>query len=309
MNKHELISVIIPTRNREKPLLRALEHIYKQDYPNYEIIVVDDNSRNEIAKIVKDKFPKTVVYRSQFHMGNSYSRDKGVRLAKGDIVFFIDDDAVIEDKGIFSKGVEILENDKDIACVPLLISDYIDRNYFNPSLPRKYRKKQFIHKRKEVPFFIGTAVFLRKKAFLECGGLSNVWGYGGYEANLSYRLLKKGYRIYYAGDLIAYHGTIPRLPDHFSYKYYKLRYRSIFCNSFITAARYLPFPYFISHIVIWTLYHFHRYYEKKMLSDFGKDFWYVIRNFIRVWHLERHKYILDHKTIDRIKKLKGRLWY
>jgi len=303
----KLISVIIVTKNREKMLGRCLEYIYRQNYSPFEVIVIHDNSDNKVLNSIQKRFPEVKVYRNEKRRGCIYSRDEGAKLAKGEILFFIDDDAVIEDENILSNGVRILQEAEDIACVSLRISDYIDRNYSNTPFPKRDKKRRsHLYERFEVTSFLGTAHFMRKKAFLECGGYLDMEKFGGEEADLSFRLIKQGWRILYAGDLVAYHGPITLAPDHFAYR---PRYSSVFCNSFIIAARYLPFPYFITHIFVWALYYLYQYYKKKILIHFWRDFLYAFQNFVRIWSLERRKYKLDKATVNKIRKLNGRLWY
>lgn len=306
MVNHELISVIVVTRNREKLLLRCLAHIDRQDYAHREVLVIDDNSKRELSPLLEAEFPQARLCRNESHKGLIYSRDKGARLANGQILFFIDDDAVIEDANVLSKGMRIFEDTPDIACISLRISDYVYRDYSNtPFSKRDKNRRARMFERFDVSGFLGTAHFLRRKGFLDSGGYLDMQMFGGEETDLSHRLLKRGYRICYAGDLVAYHGPATEGLDHSEDE---LRYRSKFCNSFIIAARYLPFPYFLTSVSLWTAFYLYRYSRHRMLSSFARDFWYAIRNFTRVWRSERYKYILDHGTVDRIKALDGRLW-
>ena len=93
------ISAVICTYRRPDTLPRAIESLVAQslDFSQYEIIVVDNNSQDESAKIVQqynqNYFPK-VEYALETCQGLSYARNLGVKLASSDIIAFIDDDAV-----------------------------------------------------------------------------------------------------------------------------------------------------------------------------------------------------------------------
>lgn len=97
MNK--LISVIIPTYNNEKTILHTLEAIYNQKFENYEVIIVNDgskdNSRNLIDKYIKDKCNFKQIYKE--NTGVSDSRNYGVKIATGQYITFMDSDDYIED--------------------------------------------------------------------------------------------------------------------------------------------------------------------------------------------------------------------
>lgn len=94
MDNNEFISVIITTYNRSKYIEKTLYSIENQTYNNLEVIVIDDGSSdifaNEIKKICS-KFSK-----SQYHWkpntGQPDSRNYGIRLAKGALFAFCDDD-------------------------------------------------------------------------------------------------------------------------------------------------------------------------------------------------------------------------
>ena len=85
------LTIIIPTFNRCLLLNRALESVYKQSYSNYEIIVVDDGSTDGTAKMVQQNYPK-VKYCFQENNGVSSSRNKGLSLATGKWIAFLDSD-------------------------------------------------------------------------------------------------------------------------------------------------------------------------------------------------------------------------
>ena len=56
--KHPKISVVVPIYNAEKFIARAIASILKSDYPNFEIVIIDDLSTDEGLKIVRSKFGK-----------------------------------------------------------------------------------------------------------------------------------------------------------------------------------------------------------------------------------------------------------
>ena len=87
-----LISVIIPTYNRAHCIERALKSVADQTYQNLEIVVVDDGSTDSTESIVKAFPDGRVRYFKQENRGASAARNKGVRLAEGDLIAFQDSD-------------------------------------------------------------------------------------------------------------------------------------------------------------------------------------------------------------------------
>ncbi|MFD0762122.1 glycosyltransferase family 2 protein [Lutibacter aestuarii] len=91
MNQLPLVSVIIPTYNREKYLLQALNSVANQTYTNLEIIVVDDGSDINYAEKICEKI-KNCKYYYKRNGGLSSARNYGVSKAKGEYIAFLDDD-------------------------------------------------------------------------------------------------------------------------------------------------------------------------------------------------------------------------
>lgn len=96
------ISVIIPTYNRAKILKECLYALFRQDLPekDYEIIVVDDGSRDDTKQIVASfkKKHQNLTYLSQQNQGQGIARNHGVEKAKGEIVVFIGDDIIVTEE-------------------------------------------------------------------------------------------------------------------------------------------------------------------------------------------------------------------
>ncbi len=88
-----LVSVIIPTYNNAKLIPYTLESILGQSYSPLEIIVVNDGSTDETAEVVQRYAPRGAVrLHTQPNQGDIAARNKGIELARGDYIAFIDSD-------------------------------------------------------------------------------------------------------------------------------------------------------------------------------------------------------------------------
>lgn len=107
----KLVSIIIPMYNSESFIFNTLELISKQTYPNFEVIIVDDCSRDNCYKICKE-FTLTHsgfhLYQNEENKGICYTRNYGLSLAKGDYIVFCDDDDEIT-PDLISDNVSLLE--------------------------------------------------------------------------------------------------------------------------------------------------------------------------------------------------------
>ena len=91
---HPLISIIIPVYNAEKYLAEAIESILSQKYKNFEIILIDDGSKDKsfdiIIKYVQNH--KNIISVSQDNSGPSAARNNGIKSAGGGYITFLDSD-------------------------------------------------------------------------------------------------------------------------------------------------------------------------------------------------------------------------
>ena len=95
----KLITVIIPVFNKEKYLQKCLDSVINQTYSNLEIILINDASKDNSLKICKDyasKDGRIKLICNKRNKGVSYTRNKGLEIAKGDYISFIDADDEIE---------------------------------------------------------------------------------------------------------------------------------------------------------------------------------------------------------------------
>lgn len=118
------ISVIIPAFNAEKYIDKCLDYLLNQDYKlNYEIIIVDDGSKDETLKILKkyEKKHSNIKVISQKNSGQAVARNRAIDLAKGKYLMFVDIDDFV-DKTILSKMFSVA--DKENA--DLVYCDYYE---------------------------------------------------------------------------------------------------------------------------------------------------------------------------------------
>ena len=94
----QLVSIIIPVYNAEHTLCKCLDSILEQDFNNYEIILVNDGSKDSSPDICNEYGSKyhNISIINQNNAGVSSARNAGLDVAKGDWITFIDSDDYIE---------------------------------------------------------------------------------------------------------------------------------------------------------------------------------------------------------------------
>ena len=82
-------SIIIPVYDVEKYIKKCLDSVFNQTYNNYEVIVVNDGTKDNSMEIVKNY---NVITINQKNQGLSMARNNGVKKAKGEYLLFLDSD-------------------------------------------------------------------------------------------------------------------------------------------------------------------------------------------------------------------------
>lgn len=116
------VSVIIPTCNRANLLERAIRSVFSQTYRDFEIIVVDDASTDNTQEVVMEKFKHEIdagilrYVRNEINRERSYSRNRGMEMAKGEYIALLDDDDIWLPEHI-ANLFEYINKDPSIKCV------------------------------------------------------------------------------------------------------------------------------------------------------------------------------------------------
>jgi glycosyltransferase involved in cell wall biosynthesis len=88
-----MTSIIIPTYNRAQSLNRAIQSVLNQTYKNFELIIVDDGSKDNTEEVVKNFHDNRIKYfRHDVNLGGSSARNTGIKRSTGKYVAFLDSD-------------------------------------------------------------------------------------------------------------------------------------------------------------------------------------------------------------------------
>lgn len=116
-------SVIIPTHNRPDRIQTCLTYLLAQDYPNYEIVVVDNAPKdNATADVIAEKYSDKpqVRYIREDRPGSAYARNTGMLAAKGTFLAFADDDVAIDTHWL-TELMRAFHVSDDVVCTTGLI--------------------------------------------------------------------------------------------------------------------------------------------------------------------------------------------
>lgn len=163
------ISVIIPTCDRCHLIERALQSVLGQTFGDYEIIVVDDHSRDDTVEVIKRLQDKRIRCISRSQRGGAAARNTGIEAACGDYLAFLDDDDAWHDSKLQSQ-VEIFQNRPEVALVytgAVHIHQHNDHVY-KTVIPR-YRGRIFQTLLERNVIGTTSSIMVRKEALLAVG--------------------------------------------------------------------------------------------------------------------------------------------
>lgn len=133
------VSVIVPIYNAQQYLKRCIDSLLKQSYTDMEIVLVDDGSTDDSARICKeyaDKYER-VQYICQENAGPDYARKKGVAVSTGEYLTFVDADDYVDYDMIRRLYWELTERDCDLVCSQVKRIDEKGRTWEETAVPQE----------------------------------------------------------------------------------------------------------------------------------------------------------------------------
>jgi len=199
-----MVSVILTTYNRFFLLERALKSVLKQTFEDWECIVVDDASEKPIQPILEaHDDPRMRYHRHDENKGLSAARNTGLRLAKGAMIAFLDDDDEWLPEKLDRQVKQLRKVDESVGliyCWMETIRDGTVVKMHRPSL----RGDIFEHTLDRQPLGNGSTWLLRRDAILAHGGFDESLA-RGIDGDLLRRLCKTHSVDYVPQVLVRYH--------------------------------------------------------------------------------------------------------
>lgn len=193
------VSCVIIGRNEERILEQCIESVINSDYPQSrkEIIYVDSNSEDRSVDIASN-FPVKIIPLKTGYQSPGLARNEGFKAARGELVYFIDGDMVLEPRWL---RMVVKEFDREeVACVVGRIKE-LNRNgsLFNKLLDFHFR----LERPGEVKAPSGGGLF--RRTVLNKIGCYDPDLIAGEEPELGIRILDSGYKIILTEALRTYH--------------------------------------------------------------------------------------------------------
>lgn len=242
-----MISIVILTFNSIKFIQPCLESIFLQDYKDFEVIVVDNNSKDGTASFLKEKYPRINLIENIKNFGAAKARNQGIAAGRGEWVITLDCDVILESgfigkvsgiiKGLNSSvGMfqpKILTMDKKtIYSCGITLSNF--RKFYDIS---KGSFDNGISGIPEVLFGVCSAAGIYRREMLndikeESGYFDERFFFIAEDVDLAWRAQKKGWKAKFFPSAVCYHtGNSSGFNEKFrQYLCFRNRYYSIIKN-------------------------------------------------------------------------------
>ncbi len=175
------VTVILPARNEEDFLAKCLDSLINQDYPNYEIIAIDDSSEDSTGSIIshyaKDNsnvIPVSAKTKPDGWMGKNWACMEGYKKATGELLLFTDADT-IHSRNVISLAVSnLLSSDLDaLTVIPKLVSlDFwtkVTLPMISTFLHTRFSAIRVNDPSKKTGYFFGSFFIIKRKTYESVG--------------------------------------------------------------------------------------------------------------------------------------------
>ena len=208
MKNNPKLSIIIPIFNSGRQVLDCLESIFKSNYSDYEVIVIDNNSRDNSSELIEEKFPQVKLIRNEKNLGFTGGTNAGIKESKGELIFLLNDDTII-DPNLLDILIEELESSPQVGIVgpKIYFAGESNKIWFAGGKINWLKGETFhLNKReskleddtkKEVDFITGCALMIKREVVDKIGLLDKKFFAYYEDADWAQKAKKAGYSVIY----------------------------------------------------------------------------------------------------------------
>ncbi|MBB6692198.1 glycosyltransferase family 2 protein [Cohnella xylanilytica] len=217
-----LVSIVMLCWNRLEDVRESLTRIRLIEYPELEVIVVDNGSTDGTPEMIEREFPEVRLLRMTENIGIA-AYNRGFERARGEYLVIIDDDSFPAPKAI-GRMVRKFERDPDLGVVAFDV-----RNFYHydevaqVEEPESSAKDSSATAAHYYMSFNGAGVGIRTNLFRRVGFYPEEFFLYNNEMDSAFRIWDAGYRIEFHSDVVAYHKYSPVNRTSWRAPYYYVR--------------------------------------------------------------------------------------
>ena len=159
IDSNPLVTVVVPSYNQGRYVENTVQSILNQDYPNIEVIVIDGGSTDQTLEVL-ERYKAQITFFSEADNGQSHAINKGFRLAKGEIVAWLNSDDIYPDRRAVGRMVEAFIQ---YPSADLIYGDFIEIDSDNLILKIFKRPSYSLDRLLRVGYISQPATFFRRR--------------------------------------------------------------------------------------------------------------------------------------------------
>ena len=202
------VSVIIVNYNGKELLEKCLESLFKVEYDNFEVVVVDNNSTDNTVDFLTKNYPSVIIIKLDSNKGFAEPNNIAAKITKGDFLLFLNNDTIVTPNFI-SEMIKVIKNDDKISiCQSLLLKsdNSIDSSGdFIDELGVVFSSKKIPNDIEKISSAKGASLLIRKKLFSDLGGFDKKFFATFEDVDLGWRTWILGYNVVIVPKSIVYH--------------------------------------------------------------------------------------------------------
>lgn len=295
------LTAVIITYKRPDELTGALANVLTQDMLPDEILVYDDDPEGSgrVAAGLDHPLVRYIVARE--NRGPAGARTQAAQEASGQLLLFLDDDCRFARADTVRLIGEIC-TEPSRALVSFLIKDAASNSIVARNYPG--RTLTLVDRAHDISYFSAGGFAVRREIFLEMEGFDPILYHGEEELDLSLRLINQGWRLHYDPRVIILHRESPAGREGIRRSYRHIR------NRLYLAVKHMPFPYVLSHILIWSGFTFFRALRRRQAGEYWRGVASLWKD--GLWREALHyrrEHPMTRETVAYLRRHDGRLLY
>jgi glycosyltransferase involved in cell wall biosynthesis/GT2 family glycosyltransferase len=210
-----LVSICIPHHNHAQLLAQTIDSLRKQDYPNLEVVLVDDASTDLAARDYLNGLEAEFaargwrLERSRVGRFATGARNAAARLARGEYLLFMDDDDVARPHEVSTLAAVAAHTGADLVGCLIDVTDGAEP----PGRDRALSRWAYLGPAVALGLWHnalgGAHTLMRRRAFLDLGGFTEDYGVGHEDHELVVRAVLRGYRLEIVPEALVWRRRAP----------------------------------------------------------------------------------------------------
>ena len=200
-----MFSVVIPYYKKKQYIERCINAVLNQTCKDFEIIVVDDGSNDDLAELIQKKYQEKVILISQENQGVSVARNTGIAKASHDYIAFLDADDYWS-PFYLQKAEEIITNEKEVKIIGSLYSKAKNEIESQNKKIQYYLISDYFKNALRNMLFFTSATIVKKHFFTNNSDFNPKLKYGE-DLDIWFRVMLSKGKAFYIENILVYYSN------------------------------------------------------------------------------------------------------